>query len=73
MARLTIKTVNKAIQKVHPQIELVRGEGYFYIVGMDDLMKDKVCMLYSTSIPVYRLSHLTLEQWVESVNDLLKP
>jgi hypothetical protein len=73
MARLTMKTVNKAIQKVHPQIELVKGEGYFYIVGLDDLTKDKVGMLYNTSIPVYRLSHLSLEQWIESVTYLLKP
>lgn len=72
MKRLTLKTVNKAIQTKFPNVELVKGNGYFYIVGMQDTpMALTVAELYETSIYTYQLNDLPIERWVREVELLL--
>jgi hypothetical protein len=51
-----IKTVNKSIN--HFNLQLIRGNGYFYFIGLDGQA------LNEASIYVYRLNHLSLNQWV---------
>lgn len=70
---ITLNQINKAITKVHPGVELVRGEGYFYIVGTTDEMSDKINMLYNTSICIHHLNQQpSIETWVNDVTRLLK-
>ena len=68
----TLAEVNKAIQKKYPKVILVKGRGYFYISSNDNEMALKIARLYTTSIPVCKLSQLTIEQWVNDVESLLK-
>lgn len=59
---LTLKKVNAAI--AHLKVELIRGEGYFYLVNADG-------PLDFGSIYVYRLNHMTLEKWVEAIESVV--
>jgi hypothetical protein len=67
----TLAQVNKAIQKKHPLVELVKGEGYFYIYSSDKNMGRYIASLYTSSIYVYALNQQTVEQWVADVDRLL--
>lgn len=64
MLRLTLAKVNKHIQTKYPLIQLIKGNGYFYIASDDDAMVLKLAALYTTSIPVYAINHLTLGGWI---------
>jgi hypothetical protein len=55
---LTISKINKTIKAEGIDLELVPGQGYFYFVGPGSEN------LYTASVLVYRLNHLTLEQWM---------
>lgn len=57
---LTLKKVNAAIQKIEDGWELVKGEGYFYWYHPTDLS-----YLDLSTVSVYRLNHLTLDQWID--------
>lgn len=68
---LTLKRITKEIQKHWPKVELVRGEGYFYLYSSDEEVGLKLSSLYTTGIYVNLLSHLTLEQWVQEVRVIM--
>lgn len=63
---LTLNKVNKEIKKIVPDVELVKGDGYFYFVGKS------VELNYSTSVMVNSLNQLTLDQWLIELTDLLQ-
>lgn len=57
----TIKSINKVFQEDSLPIELVKGEGYFYLI-YDDVENN----IYETqSIYTVRLSDMTKDRWVE--------
>jgi len=72
MKARTLKQVNNRIQKKYPTIELIKGEGYFYIISEDDETAEKLASLYSTGIYTFALSHDSLEGWVNEVSELVK-
>lgn len=72
MLRLTLAKVNKHIQAKYPLIQLVRGEGDFYIASEDDAMALKLAALYTTSIPVHAINNLTLGGWMDSVEYVMR-
>jgi hypothetical protein len=59
----TLKKVNAAIAHLH--VELIRGNGYFYLLDFSGNPVD------DSSIYVYRLNHLSLQRWVETVESVL--
>lgn len=58
---MQLRTVNKAIAAEGINLELVAGEGYFYVVGPGTESLD------SASIYVYRLNDQPLEDWLRDV------
>lgn len=50
---------NKILEKDNARLELVKGEGYFYWVGVGTEY------LYDDSVPVPHFYLLTAEQWME--------
>jgi len=56
-----LKTVNKAITAEGINLELVAGEGYFYVVGPG------AESLSTASIYIYRLNDQPLESWLMDV------
>lgn len=58
-----IKTVNKAIAAEGINLELVAGEGYFYVVGPG------AESLSNASVMVYRLNDQPLEAWLRDVRN----
>lgn len=63
-SRVTIAAINKELERRGHKERLVKGEGegYFYLVG------GRAHDMFSSSVSdVYRLSHLTLDQWVETI------
>jgi hypothetical protein len=71
--RLTVSAINNEIEKEFPHVKLARGEGYYYIYSDDHETGLRIADLYSTSIYVNQLRHLTLEQWVQEVRNLFDP
>lgn len=63
---LTLKQVNSKIAELGFKAELVKGEGYFYFIG------DDVDLCYSTSVGVYRLNHLSMEDWLSEIKGLVE-
>lgn len=66
-----LKEVNREIHRIFPTVNLVRGNGYFYIASDDDEMGLKIAGLFTTSIPVCYLHEQTIEQWVKDVKYLM--
>jgi hypothetical protein len=65
MARTTIRKVNEALQAAGFEgVELVKGSGYWYFSGGDAMG------WYSSSVMVYHLNALTVEQWVAEARQL---
>lgn len=62
---ITLRTVNKAIAHLG-DIELVKGNGYFYFAG------DSV-NVWAEGVYVYRLNELSLERWVEEAKAAMEP
>lgn len=67
---LTLKAVNKEIQKKYPGVILEKGKGYFYIYSEDE--DHKLHSLFTRSIGVNSLNQLTMEQWLSSVDYLFE-
>ena len=61
---ITLRTVNKAIAHFG-DIELVKGNGYFYFVGED-------VNVWAEGVYVYRLNELSLERWIEEAKAVLE-
>uniref|UniRef100_A0AAU8KZ09 Uncharacterized protein n=1 Tax=Serratia phage Kevin TaxID=3161161 RepID=A0AAU8KZ09_9CAUD len=61
---LTIKAVNKAIAEAGCKETLERGDGYFYFRG------GEADNWIATSVHVYAINHLTLNQWLEALEGL---
>jgi len=57
---ISIPAVNRAIAHLG-DIELVKGNGYFYFAG------DTVSV-WAESVYVYRINELSLERWIEEAN-----
>lgn len=68
---LTLAKVNKAINAKYPGVQLTKGEGYFYLYSDDKEIGLKICGLYTSSIGVFAINHLNLEQWLMHVNRVL--
>lgn len=63
---LRLSTVNKAIKAENIDLELVAGEGYFYVVG------PKTEHLANASVYVYRLNDQDLASWMEDIRGFAK-
>lgn len=62
--RLTLNAINKALAAKGCGERLVKGNGYWYFA------EGKAHFWPSSSVLVYRLNDLTLEQWLEEHADL---
>lgn len=60
MARVTINAINKAIAEAGLDCEIVKGSGYFYFQG-----KSVECAKEQGVYGVYRLSDISIEEWVK--------
>jgi len=60
-------TINKAIKdKFDINVCLIAGAGYYYFISPPGTpLKDDLINWQSTSVYVYRLNHLTLDQWLD--------
>lgn len=63
---LTLKRVNNHLAQLGFNVELVKGDGYFYCIGED------VDGAYSTSIYTYRLNDLDMDRWVFEVRSIIE-
>lgn len=57
---------NKILEKDNARLELVKGEGYFYWVGVGTEY------LYDASVPVCHFYHLSAEQWMGEYKRLME-
>lgn len=65
--RTTLAAVNKALAAAGIDAELVKGRGYFYFVG-----SDMDCAEEQGVYGVFRLSDLSVTQWVEEARSKLR-
>lgn len=66
---INLRTFNKKLAKLG-NIELVKGEGYFYFAG-DDVVGPTGVLGDTLSVYTYRFSHLTEERWMAEAKDAL--
>lgn len=60
-----IRSLNAIARK--DDLVLIKGEGYFYWWGLTTEMMNKCALLETTSVYVYRFSHLPYERWLEEL------
>lgn len=68
----SIAVVNREIQSKYPGIELVRGEGYFYLYGTTPETSTMLAGFGSTGIYIHKLNQCTLQQWMDHVDMIMK-
>ena len=62
-----LRTINRILREEYPNIELVKGKGYFYFIFDDGGKK------YETlSVMVYALNQMSLERWLSDGRDFIK-
>ena len=66
---IQLRTVQKAIDAKYNNIELVKDDGYFYLIYDLHGTFDGKDIFETESIMVYQLNQLTLEQWMACVDD----
>lgn len=67
---LTLKAVNREIHKFYPQVDLFKGDGYFYLwprAGFTGLDWAK-----TTSIMVNRINDMGIDGWMEDVHAIME-
>ena len=64
MSKVTRTQVNKAI-KCLGEIELIKGEGYFYFIG-NSVSTD------ASGVYVNSIGQLSLDQWISEAKDVLQ-
>ena len=64
--RLTLKTLNDEFKRLGHDVELEKGDGYFYF------QSGEAASWLDKTVRVPTLSSLTLEQWVDEFNRLKK-
>ena len=76
MPRITLNQVNKAIAAKFPGVELVKGEGYFYVAPTDynSDMAQKIAALYQQGIygGTSHINCMSLEKWIEAIEFTLQ-
>lgn len=66
----TLPQLNRIVAEHFPKIFVVKNKDYFYIASEDEPLALKIADLYCSSIYVYRVSHLTIQQWIDSIRSL---
>lgn len=71
--RFTLKHVNKEIQKEFPFVELVKGEGYYYLIPSSIEAENNPILKYmvDSSVYIYRLCDQPIERWMVDVRELI--
>jgi hypothetical protein len=65
MMRLTLKFVNKVIKTRYPDLDLVKGKGYFYFVSdSSEALAYALAGLSTTMVLCWKLSDLDIDGWV---------
>ena len=63
----TIKNINKYLQAKVPQLQFVKGHGYFYFSHADDVPEEQ-CYIMPESIYTYALHQLDWERWTWEID-----
>lgn len=70
----TLAQLRRIIQKRYPHLTLLRSpSGYYYWTSdTDEKLALDITSLYSSSVYVYSFSQLTLEQWMQEADTVMK-
>lgn len=66
-----LKHVNNAIKRKFALVGLAKSEGCFFVFSDDDAMANKLAGLPTTTIYVCYLNHLTVDEWVRLVGEIV--
>ena len=75
MSRLTSRAVCRAIMDKHGhdlKLGLYGPEGCWNFYSDDDTVGHNLARLYTSTVDVCRLNHLSIEQWVEAFETLFE-
>lgn len=64
---MTLKQLNKMVQEKYPGVEVVKGNGYFYLYSEDDEIGLKIAGLYQSSILIAKINNAAPEQWMNII------
>lgn len=71
MPRVTLTAINSKIQEKYPNVEFVKGNGYFYMKSLNDAGDRLISMLKTTSIMTNRLGVQSVGEWVSELVEML--
>lgn len=67
------RAFRKAMEKAGlGKVQLEKNEGYFWIWSEDPEMGNAIMSLDSQSIYVYAFNHMSIEDWVETIKEMVK-
>lgn len=62
---LTLKNLNTKVRNKWGDVEVIKGDGYFWLCG------DDVPNVPSTTILAHRVNQLTLDQWLLYIEEIM--
>ena len=72
-SRVTAKQISKAIfEKYNIVVSVSRGGDCYHFYSEDESTDLRLASWPSTTVPVYRLNHLSVDQWVEHFTGLME-
>ena len=67
------KAFRKAMEKAGlDKVQLEKNEGYFWIWSDDSEMNNAIMLLDSQSIYVYAFNHMSIEDWVKTIKEMIE-
>jgi hypothetical protein len=64
--------VRKRVQKKYPDLDIQKGNGYYYwFSDTDEKLGNKLSGCYTTSVYVNHVSHKSYDSWMEEADDIM--
>lgn len=72
--KLTLAQIRKQIQKQYPALDVKKGPGYYYFFSDNEKLYYALiepCIQEYTTVMVNYCHHLSMENWIESANEVM--
>jgi len=66
------RTITRMLRDLGYDVELVKGDGYFYFTGPDDTLDGHAMMPVRCSVYVNNISSFTPDEWVKEFFEMKK-
>lgn len=68
----SLMQIRRYIQTKYPTLDLGKGNGYYWFFSEDEKLGNAISSLNTSSVYVASLKQLSLEEWMQEAEDLMK-